>query len=342
MEPLHNTHGRGVVLALLVVGFHVSGCGGGVSDRDVRLAASEVVEACREVEPADAALNTARNVRQATSDGREAFIDQLIAEDDQLAAAQATWQAKIAAQFERIQRARRLRRMNDELDALDRSHEFEAGRDAWLKETLNQLVAGDPKLGERLAELDDRAAEASDDASEAEGRRDEVADRVAETANHLVGANSGLQSEMGRHEVGPICETLLAADDLASEARSLLVGGIATGKKAREVFELTSEFFEACPDGNPAGWDEDDWRAFIATGDRIMGAGLPLVCDREENSAVWEMDSNLSAICSTFGADSSWWEAADKGRLTLLCQQAPRGWEVVVEKVEEADLQLQG
>ena len=56
-----------------------------------------------------------------------------------------------------------------------------------------------------------------------------------------------------------------------------LVGGIATGKKAREVFELTSEFFEACPDGNPAGWDEDDWRAFIATGDRIMGAGLPLV-----------------------------------------------------------------
>ena len=58
--------------------------------------------------------------------------------------------------------------MNDELDALDRSHEFEAGRDAWLKETLNQLVAGDPKLGERLAELDDRAAEASDDASEAE------------------------------------------------------------------------------------------------------------------------------------------------------------------------------
>ena len=67
MEPLHNTHGRGVVLALLAVGFHVSGCGSGVSDRDVRLTAAEIVEACREVEAADAAQETARNVRQAVA-----------------------------------------------------------------------------------------------------------------------------------------------------------------------------------------------------------------------------------------------------------------------------------
>ena len=80
----HNTHGRGVVLALLVVGFHVSGCGGGVSDGDIRLAASEVVEACKEVETAQRPPSNSggapRTVRE-----REALIEQRIAEDDKLA-----------------------------------------------------------------------------------------------------------------------------------------------------------------------------------------------------------------------------------------------------------------
>lgn len=228
--------------------------------------------------------------------------------------------------------------MNDEFDALDRSHEFEAGRDAWLKATLNQLVAGDRKLGERLAELDDRAAEASDHASEAEGRRDEAEDRVAETANQLVGANSELQNEMVGHEVVSTCETLLAADDPVSEARSLLADGVATGKKAREIFELTSEFFEACPDGNPAGWDEDDWRAFIATGDRIVGAELPQTCDREGTSHLWEIVPEVSGLCSL---SPSLWEAANKNTLSLLCREGRREWEEMVEKVKEADLRSQ-
>ena len=327
MEPLHNTHGRGVVLALLVVGFHVSGCGGGVSDGDIRLAASEVVEACKEVEAANAAEQTARGVWHATSGERNALIDQRIAEDEQLAAAQAEWSAKVQEAIDTFR--------GPLLETVEESA-------AWRKAVIDQLVADDHTLAGRLAELDGRVAEADERHTEARDRLAEEEGRMAEKAGQLVRANKALVDGMRQGAVRSTCERLLAADDPASEARSLLADGVATGKKAREIFELTSEFFEACPDGNPAGWDEGDWRAFIATGDRIMGAELPQVCDREENSAVWEMDTDLSGICSTFGADSSWWEAADKGRLTLLCQQAPRGWwEEVVEKVEEADLQLQ-
>ena len=103
MALLHKTHGRGVVLVLLAVGFHVSGCGSGVSDRDVRLTAAEIVEACREVDSAvtardavEAANQAVVAARQTAEDEREALIDQLIAEEEQLAAAQANWSAKVA------------------------------------------------------------------------------------------------------------------------------------------------------------------------------------------------------------------------------------------------------
>ena len=362
MALLHKTHGRGVVLALLAVGFHLSGCGGGVSDRDVRLTAAEIVDACPEVETAvaareaaSAASQAAGAARQAAEDEREALIDQLIAEDEQLAAAQAEWSAKVAEADERVAKVEAVyaKYARESLSftktvtgmrvAEEKQRRYEALAEelAWRRETINQLAADERMVNasERVAEADDRVAEADDRGAQAEDRVTETRDRVAEKADLLVRENSAALSGMRRYQVVSTCKTLLEADDPVSEARSLLADGVATGKKAREIFELTSEFLEACPDGNPAGWDEGDWRAFIATGDRIMGAELPQVCDREENSAVWEMDIHLSGICSIFGADSSWWEAADKGRLTLLCQQAPRGWRGLVKKVEEANLQ---
>ena len=258
------------------------------------------------------------------------MIDQRIAEDDQLAVAQAALQAKVL-EARRASRDGRWTTHNMMRWAVDKE-------DAWRKEVIDQLVAGDHTLGGRLAELDGQVAEADERHTEAGDRLAEAEGRMAETADQLVRENWVLLGGMRRTSALQTCERLLEADDPASEARSLLAGGVATAKKARETFELTSEFFEACPDGNPEGWDESDWRAFIAKGDKIVGAELPQVCDPEETSTLWKMDRDLDDMCSEL---PPWWDGADKGQLTRMCREGRRDWDDLVEEVKEADLQSQ-
>ena len=179
-------------------------------------------------------------------------------------------------------------------------------------------LAADERMvnaGERVAEADDRVAEADDRVAEAGDRMMEIAHRVTGKAELLVQENSALLIEV----FDPIttCETLLAADDPASEARSLLTAGIAKGKKAREIFEMTSEFFEACPDGHPEGWDESDWRAFIAKGDEIAGTKLRQACALEAMSIHWALDRDLFDICARLPRR---WDEANKKELMLACQ----------------------